>query len=59
MKKALALAIILATFASCGTYTLLTKEKYDIVYRDGNQTKIKAYFRALKQAGTWNQSRTD
>ena len=44
MKKTLALIIILSSFASCGTYTILTKEKYDIVYRDGNQTKIKAKF---------------
>jgi hypothetical protein len=44
MKKVIVLVIILVSFTSCGTYTLLTKEKYDIVYRDGNQTKIKAKF---------------
>lgn len=44
MKTILGLAILLVSFTSCSKYTLLTKEKYDIVYRDGNQTKIKAKF---------------
>lgn len=44
MKTIIALAILSVSFASCSKYTLLTKEKYDIVYRDGNQTKIKAKF---------------
>jgi len=44
MKTILGLVILLVVFTSCSKYTLLTKEKYDIVYRDGNQTKIKAKF---------------
>jgi hypothetical protein len=44
MKTILKLLILVLSFTSCSRYTLLTKEKYDIVYRDGNQTKIKAKF---------------
>lgn len=44
MKTILRLAILLASFTSCSKYTIMTKEKYDILYRDGNQTKIKAKF---------------
>lgn len=44
MRTILGLAILLAAFTSCSKYTLLTKEKYDYVYKDGNQNKIKAKF---------------
>jgi len=37
------LCLILLLF-SCSKYTVLTKEKYDIIYRDSNQSKIVAKF---------------
>lgn len=43
MKKIILFLLIL-TQISCSRYTLMTKDKYDIIYRDNNLSKVKAKF---------------
>lgn len=43
MKKIILFVLIL-TQISCSRYTLMTKDKYDIIYRDNNLSKVKSKF---------------
>jgi hypothetical protein len=43
MKKIILFVLIL-TQISCSRYALMTKDKYDIIYRDNNLSKVKAKF---------------
>ena len=44
MKRFILFTVFLFTLISCSRYTLMTKDKYDIIYRDNNLTKVKAKF---------------
>ena len=44
MKTIILFTVLLFSITSCSRYTLMTKDKYDIIYRDNNLTKLKAKF---------------